>query len=139
MKATRNKKDFLDQIVLNTELNLINEDFAYAKTVLEEDGFNLEAETDFAMKQLIKLKFLANSIEKKRKEQSLLEQAYLKLKSAINNTADKSLETWVSLLKEKAPSVQFRKLESWTDEEIKAVLNDLDLVELLEELSKEAD
>lgn len=139
MKATKNKKDILDQLILNTELNLIKDDCAYAKATLEEGGFNLDAEAEFAKKQINKLKFLANAIEKKNREQNLLEQAYIKLKSAINNAADKSVETWVSLLREKAPSVQFRKLESWTEEEIKAVLNDLDLVKLLEELSKEAD
>jgi len=51
--------------------------------------------------------------------------------------AHRTTDVLIGLLQTKTPSVQYRKLEKWTDDEIRDVLADLDLIELMEELDKE--
>ena len=135
--ATNNKNKTVLDFFDSTALELLRTDLDYAKKFLQEEGFNLDEELSFSAKHITKLKFAVQAVTNKKKDQQLLQVAYARLKDAIQENAQKATETLKELLQSRAPSVQYRKIENWTDDEIREVLADIDLVKLLEELSKE--
>ena len=119
----------------NIELELLSSDPEYAKSFLVDEGFNVEQEIDFSLNYIKKIKFMSLALANKSRDQNLLEKAFSRLKEVIYENANLANDKLAALLYERTPLVQYRKLENWTDEEIKEVLTDLDLVKLLEELS----
>ena len=133
---TNNKRMNLLQDMDRIELELLMSNLEYSKSFLQEEGFNSEEVISFGQQYMKKIKFMSRAVFNKEKDQSLLEMAYAKVKAAIKENADKTTAALILLLKEKTPSVQYRKLENWTDEEIKSVLAEIDLIKLMEELDK---
>lgn len=127
----------LDKIDL-VELNLLRSDVKYAREYLEDEGIDLKKESELASKHLKKIRFMASAIIKKECDESLLEVAYSRLKAAFIENVGGTTQTLISMLRSKNPAIQYRNLEDWKDDEIKDVLRDLDLVELLEELDKDS-
>ncbi len=135
--GTNNKKhralDDLDRV----ELEMLRQNTEYAKEYLAEEGFDVAMEAQFAQQHMKKLKFRALAISNKEKDQHLLEAAFERIKEVIRENAQKSTDALLGILQAKTPSVHYRNLEKWTDDEIREVLADVDLVKLMEELSKE--
>ena len=136
MATEKNKKNILNYID-NIELEMLKDDIEYTKKYLEEEGVNIVEEQDYATQYMKKVKFMAKAISNKKQEQSLLEKAIEIVKKSVQENASKTTETLITLLQSKTPSFQYRKLDEWTDEEIRDVLSDVDLVKLMEELEKE--
>lgn len=136
MEIDENIKTILERMD-NVELELLKTDIDYAKDFLEEEGFNIDQELSFSSKNISKVQFMAKAIKNKQRDHKLLEMAYKKLKKAICIDAKKATDTLITLLQSKRPALQYRKLDNWSDEEIKEVLADLDLIELLEKLEEE--
>jgi oligoribonuclease (3'-5' exoribonuclease) len=109
----------------------------HAKEFLSTEGFIVEETVNYADKFMTRLKFKVEALKNQQNDQKLLEKAYTKLKQAINSNAEIATSTLQELLRRKNPAFQFRKLEQWTDEELKEVLADMDLVEFLEKFSNE--
>lgn len=135
MSAKRNKIFFdkIDQI----ELELLRQSDEYTKQFLGDEGFDVNKETEFAQTFMKKVRFLAAANSNKEQDRNKFEIAYERIKKAMHDNVEKTKETLISLLQSKTPSVQYRKLENWTDDEIRDVLADVDLVKLMEELDKE--
>jgi hypothetical protein len=133
---TNNKGKTLLEVLDNIELGLLKKDTGYAMQFLQEEGFNLETESNFATQHLKKITFMTQAVSNKAQDESLLAIAVVKIREAIQENMGKTTEMLVAILKSKTPSVQYRKLENWTDEEIKNVLEDVDIVQLMEELDK---
>jgi len=136
MATEKNNKNILDYID-NVELEMLKDDIEYTKKYLEEEGVNVVEEQDYADRYMKRIKFMAKAFTNKKQEESLLGKAIEIVKKSIQENAQKTTETLISMLQSKTPSFQYRKLEEWTDEEIRDVLRDVDLVKLMEELDKE--
>ena len=136
MDTNKSKKALLDKID-KVELELMKSNVGYAKECLEEEGFDVATEISFCAKHMTKVRFMAQAMDNKKRDQNLLVIAFDRLKQSIQENSQKATSVLVSMLREKSPSVQYRKLENWTDEEIKEVLGDVDLVSLLEKLESE--
>jgi hypothetical protein len=134
---TKNEyKTILDRMD-NVELELLHTDTEYAMQFLREEGYDVEQELRFAEQHMKKVKFMAHAVSNREKDQHLLEIAFDRLKKTIQENTQLASEVLHSLLHEKSPSVQYRNIEKWTETEIREILVDLDLVNLLEELTKE--
>lgn len=125
--------DDLDAI----ELELLRRNTEYAKQFLAEEGFDVDKEAAYADQYIRKLKFRAQAIDNKQADQQLMEAVFNRVKEVIKENAQKSTEILMALLQSKTPSVHYRKLDKWTDDEIREVLADLDLVKLMEDLSRQ--
>lgn len=136
MNSDKDKKTVFDHFD-SAELELLRTDPEYAKAYLKEHGFDMDEEREYSAKFMKKIKFLANAANNKQKDQKLLEVACVRLKETIQKNAQRATEALIASLKEKNPAMQYRKLDKWTDKEIREVLSDVDLLDLLEELDKE--
>lgn len=125
--------DLLDRV----ELELLQKDTAYARQFLQEEGLNIEEEQEYARLYMKRTLFRAQAEANRKQDVSLLERAFERIKLAVAENASQTSETLRTLLHAKAPSLQYRKLENWTDEEIRDVLADVDLIKLMEELDKD--
>lgn len=126
-------KSFLESFDEIT-LDLIHSDFYMAKEFLQKEGIDVDEELEYSTQQVKKLKFLARAKMNSSKNEIILKTALEKLRVSIAENAEKAGRILRDLLRDKTPAVQYRKLEEWTDDEIREVLNDVDLVRLLEEL-----
>lgn len=136
MGTNKKNKTILDRMD-SLELELLQTDVEYAKQFLEEEGFNVKEEEIYASQYFKKIKFMAVAAANKRHDEKLFERAYARVREAIQENAQKATDVLVSLLHSKTPSVHYRKLENWSDNEIREVLADIDLIKLMEELDKE--
>ncbi len=136
MDTNKNKRTVLD-LLDNAELELLQKDTEYAKHYLEEEGVNISEEQDFAVQYMKKIQFMAKALVQKKQDESLIEKAFNKVKTIIAENANQTTDALKNLLQTKTPSVQYRKLENWTDDEIRDVLADIDLIEFMEELDKD--
>lgn len=136
MDTNKHKRTPLDQID-RVELQLLTTNGEYAKQFLKEEGFDLIKEAELADQFMKKIRFLAQAIATKERNHKLFDLAYSKIKIAIQENAQKTTDVLISMLQTKAPSFQYRKLEKWTDDEIREVLSDIDLVQLMERIEKE--
>lgn len=136
MDTNKNKRTVLD-LLDNAELELLQKDTEYAKHYLEEEGLNITDEQEFAAQYMKKIQFMAKALINKKQDKTLLEKAFRKVKSLIAENANQTSEDLKNLLQTKTPSLQYRKLENWTDDEIRDVLADIDLIEFIEELDKD--
>lgn len=130
------KKNMLERFD-DITLEQIHSNVNAAKEFLLEEGLDPEKELEHGLKQIKKLQFLAKAKLNKAKDEGLLEMAFAKLKQSISDNAQKTGDILRGFLQSKNPALQYRKLEKWTDEEIRDVLQDIDLVQLLEELEKD--
>ena len=121
----------------NITIDLISSNVEEAKVFLNEEGFDPNEELQYGLKQIKKLQFLAQAKLNKAKDNDLLEKAFHKLKQSFEKNSQKAGDILKELLIGKNTAVQYRKLENWTDNEIRDVLNDVDLVDLLEQLDQE--
>lgn len=138
MGTNKNKKTFLD-LLDNAELELLQKDTEYAKQFLQEEGINITEEEDFGAQYMRKIQFMAKAMANKSQDKTLLEKAFDRVKQVIAENTNQTTEALKALLHAKTPSVQYRKLENWTDDEIRDVLADIDLVSFLEEFDNEND
>lgn len=135
MDTNKNKKTILD-LLDNVELELLQKDTEYAKEYLNEEGIDTDEEEAYAKQYMKKIQFMTKAMSYKKHDSTLLERAIERVKEVIAENASQTTETLMVLLQKKTPSIQYRKLENWTDEEIRDVLADVDLVKLMEELDQ---
>jgi hypothetical protein len=136
MDTNKKKRTILD-LLDDVELELLQKDTEYAQQYLKEEGVDTDEEKEFASQFMKKIQFMARAMSNKKQDNTLLEKALERVKKAIAENVLQTTEALMSLLQDKTPSVQYRKLENWTDDEIRDVLTDVDLVKLMEELDKE--
>jgi len=133
MDTNMNKKNILN-LLDNVELEILQRNTEYAKEFLDEEGFNTLEELKFAGEYMKKIKFLSKAVANKKQDITLMERALIHLKKAIDENINQTSDVLISLLKTKSPKLQYRKLENWSDDEIRDVLADVDLLKLMEEL-----
>ena len=136
MDTNKKNKTILDRLD-KVELELLQHDTEYAKQFLIEEGIDPDKEIEFSGQFMKKIRFMALGMSNKQRDLKLLDVAFDKLKEVLKENSERASESLINLLHTKTPAIHYRKLESWSDDEIRDVLSDVDLIQLIEELKKE--
>ena len=136
MDTNKKNKAILDRLD-KVELELLQHDTEYAKQFLIEEGIDPDKEIEFSGQFMKKIRFMALGMSNKQRDLKLLDVAFDRLKEVLRENSERASEALINLLHAKTPAIHYRKLESWTDDEIRDVLSDVDIIQLIEELKKE--
>lgn len=136
MDTNKKNKTILDRLD-KVELELLQHDTEYAKQFLMEEGIDPDKEIEFSGQFMKKIRFMALGMSNKQRDLKLLDVAFDRLKEVLKVNSERASEALINLLHAKTPAIHYRKLESWSDDEIRDVLSDVDLIQLIEELKKE--
>ncbi|WP_129749232.1 hypothetical protein [Flavobacterium beibuense] len=136
MDTNKKNKTILDRLD-KVELELLQHDTEYAKQFLMEEGIDPDKEIEFSGQFMKKIRFTALGMSNKQRDLKLLDVAFDRLKEVLKENSERASEALINLLHKKTPAIHYRKLESWSDDEIRDVLSDVDLIQLIEELKKE--
>ncbi|KNB60952.1 hypothetical protein [Chryseobacterium sp. Hurlbut01] len=115
----------------------IERDFTSIDSELESLGYNIEEINAFSQKLYKRQSFLLKGLINKQKDINLLEKASLMIQKAIEEKIDKPINYLKSLIQNNQFQVQYRNLENLTTDEIKEIIKDQNLLELLEKLENE--
>lgn len=124
----------IDKAIINQSLE---NDFTAIDAELESLGYNIDEINDFSEKMYKRQSFLLKGMINKQKDSNLLERASLILQKAIEENIDKPVSYLKSLIQNNQFQVQYRNLENLTIDEIKEIIKDQNLLELLEKLENE--
>lgn len=136
MDTNKKNKTILDRLD-KVELELLQHDTEYAKQFLMEEGIDPDKEIEFSGQFMKKIRFMALGMSNKQRDLKLLDVAFDRLKEVLKENSERASEALINLLHTKTPAIHYRKLEGWSDDEIRDVLSDVDLIQLIEELKKE--
>lgn len=115
---------YLEQI--NTDPNLLDD-------ILREHGYDPQKLERQGIQIIRKLLFQQQVAANKEKLSGL----YLKALSMVHVAAAGTKEAVFSLLKQKSPSLQFKNLEKLDEENLRQILTETEILELIEKLEKE--
>lgn len=115
----------------------IDRDFTSIDSELESLGYNIEEINAFSQKLYKRQSFLLKGLINKQKDVSLLEKASLMIQKALEEKIDKPINYLKNLIQNNQFQVQYRNLENLTIDEIKEIIKDQNLLELLEKLENE--
>ncbi|MDR6158164.1 hypothetical protein QF023_001680 [Chryseobacterium sp. SLBN-27] len=115
----------------------IERDFTSIDSELESLGYNIEEINAFSEKLYKRQSFLLKGLINKQKDANLLEKASLMIQKALEDKIDKPINYLKNLIQNNKFQVQYRNLENLTVDEIKEIIKDQNLLELLEKLENE--
>ncbi|QYN48342.1 hypothetical protein GYM73_01460 [Apibacter sp. ESL0432] len=124
----------IDKVIINQTLE---NDFTALDAELESLGYNIDEINNFSEKMYKRQSFLLKGMINKQKDINLLEKASLMLQQAIEENINKPVSYLKNLIQNNQFQVQYRNLESLTIDEIKEIIKDQNLLELLEKLENE--
>lgn len=124
----------IDKAIINQSLE---NDFTAIDAELESLGYSIDEINDFSEKMYKRQSFLLKGMINKQKDSNLLERASHMLQKAIEENIDKPISYLKSLIQNNQFQVQYRNLENLTIDEIKEIIKDQNLLELLEKLENE--
>lgn len=128
------KNKFIKKIDEAIISQIIEGDFSTYDEILKADGHDITDIENYAQKNFRKHSFLLKGIINKQKDLVLLEKASLLLQNAIEKNIDKPISYLKGLIANNQFQVQYRNLENLGIEEIKEIIKDQNLLELLEQL-----
>jgi len=108
-----------------------------ARAFLSDEGIDPNAVAEHGRKVGKRIAFLLKATQQQEKDAGLLAQALELLRVKVAENAERTGQVLQQLLQARKPQVQFRNLSEWTDEQVRAVLDDVDVVELMEALERE--
>lgn len=100
--------------------------------MLRSEGYDPEKIEKAGINKIRKLLFQQEVAMKKAKMTNLYLQALERLQVATGETK----EAFLNLLRTKAPSLQFRNLENLDEDNIKQILNETEILDLMDKLDK---
>jgi len=129
---------------MNIKLNKIDKFFGLSNEAFESDnesvyetlGFSKKDYLNEKLKMVKRLKLKSMAQFNKAKNESMLEKALQKIKQIIdlkNNTIKQTLE---NLILTRSPQFQFRNIEKLDESDLRELLSDLNLIDIIEELEK---
>jgi hypothetical protein len=139
MKLDKQHIERLFEKVDKTIFEVIRSDVNEAKEILADAGMDPDEEIEAGLKTVKRLQFMAKAMMNQKSDELLIEKALIRLKVFIEENLDKSSEVLIALLRQKAPSVQFRSLDKLGDDEIREILSEVDLAKLMEEIERESE
>lgn len=128
------KNNFIKKIDDAIISKIIEGDSSTYDEILKEQGYNIGDIDNYANKNYKKHSFLLKGLINKQKDLALLEKASLLLQNAIEKNIDKPISYLKNLIANNQFQVQYRNLENLGIEEIKEIIKDQNLLELLEQL-----
>jgi hypothetical protein len=128
------KNNFIKKIDDAIISKIIEGDSSAYDEILKEQGYNISDIENYANKNYKKHSFLLKGLINKQKDLALLEKASLLLQNAIERNIDKPISYLKNLIANNQFQVQYRNLENLGIEEIKEIIKDQNLLELLEQL-----
>jgi len=132
MKSNFIKK--IDTVIINQTLV---DDFTSLDAELESLGYNIDDINRFSEKMYKRQSFLLTGMINKQKDANLLEKAALLFHKAVEEKIDKPVNYLKSLIQNNRFQIQYRNLENLSNDEIKEIIKDQNLLELLEKLENE--
>lgn len=132
------KNNFIKKIDKAIIKQNLENDFTAIDAELEFLGYNIDVINDFSEKIYKRQSFLLKGIINKQKDTNLLERASLLLQKAIEENIDKPVNYLKNLIQNNQFQVQYRNLENLNIDEIKEIIKDQNLLELLENLENES-
>lgn len=131
------KNNFIKKIDETMISQIIEGDSSAYDEILKEQGYNITDLENYANKNFKKHSFLLKGLINKQKDLALLEKASLLLQNAIERNIDKPISYLKNLIANNKFQVQYRNLNNLGIEEIKEIIKDQNLLELLEQLEDE--
>lgn len=116
---------------------IIEGDSSVYDDILKEQGFNINDIENYANKNFRRHSFLLKGIINKQKDSVLLEKASTLLHDAIVKNIDKPICYLKNLIANNQFQIQYRNLDNLDIEEIKEIIKDQNLLELLEQLEND--
>ena len=132
------KNNFIKKIDKAIIKQTLENDFTAIDAELEFLGYNIDVINDFSEKIYKRQSFLLKGIINEQKDTNLLERASLLLQKAIEENIDKPVNYLKNLIQNNQFQVQYRNLENLNIDEIKEIIKDQNLLELLENLENES-
>lgn len=100
---------------------------------LEQDGYN-PAEIEIRAISKVKALLFKHKVALKKIQ---IESLYLRALTAFVSAQESSKEVILQLLYQRAPKLQFNNLEKMDENDLKAILDESDLLDLMEKIAKE--
>ncbi|PXX27323.1 hypothetical protein [Arenibacter sp. ARW7G5Y1] len=104
---------------------------------LSDYGVNIDDNSERQNKLIKQLKFKLRSSINKEKNENLLLKATESFQEAINKGLEKPIAYLNNLIKENQLVVQYNKLDKLSPDEIKEIIKDQNLIEIIELLENE--
>ncbi|EAR01409.1 hypothetical protein [Maribacter sp. HTCC2170] len=117
--------------------NYLFEDIDDVRKSLSDYGVNLDDNSERQDKLIKQLKFKLRSSINKEKNENLLLKATESFQEAINKGLEKPIAYLNNLIKENQLVVQYNKLDKLGPDEIKEIIKDQNLIEIIELLENE--
>ncbi|WP_396191820.1 hypothetical protein [Flavobacterium sp.] len=128
------KNNFIKKIDEAIITQIIEGNSSAYDEILREQGYNINDIENYANKNFKKHSFLLKGLINKQKDLALLEKASLLLQNALEKNIDKPISYLRNLIANNQFQVQYRNLDNLGLEEIKEIIKDQNLLELLEQL-----
>lgn len=136
MGVNKKGKSVLEQFEELSSKHL-SEDLDAAREFLKEFGIDPDEESTQGEKAARRVHFMAKATVNEARDKSLLDRAAEKVSEMIKKNSELAGQALKQALGQRQASFQFRNLENWSEDDIKEVLTDMDLAELMEELDQE--
>lgn len=125
------KKIDIDKII-ESYLQLGSQDPAILDDMLREHGYKPE-ELEKRGTQFIRNFFFQHEVELKKEQ---MKSMYDRAASLVQNATATTKEAIFQLLRQKSPNLQFRNLETLDEENLRQILNETEILELIDKLEK---
>jgi hypothetical protein len=106
------------------------------ESVYSDLGVSKEEYLDKKLKMIKRLKLKSKAQLNKAKNENLLDIALQKVQSIIDSTNEFVKEELEKLILTRSPQFQFRNIEKLEEEDLKELLSDLGIIDIIEDLEK---
>jgi hypothetical protein len=124
----------LSKILLDISVEL-TENIEDSKSYLIEQGIDPDTVARNGINKLKQFQLKQQAILNEKNDKRLYELALIKIKEKAN-TFGNATNDLLNILLQKRPSFQFRNVESLTEDDLKEIINEVELIELMEKLDK---
>ena len=131
------KNNFVKKIDKAIISQMLEDNSSLLDSELEAVDYNINEIEEFSQKMFKRQSFFINGYINKRNDEQLLEKATKLLHQAIERHIVKPVSYLKNLIKNNEFQIQYRNLENLTIEEIKDIIKDQNLLEILEKLDNE--
>ncbi len=106
------------------------------ESVYSDLGVSKEEYLDKKLKMVKRLKLKTNAQLNKAKNENLLDIALQKVQSILDSANESVKEELEKLILTRSPQFQFRNIEKLEKEDLKELLSDLGIIDIIEDLEK---
>jgi hypothetical protein len=137
LKACTMKNELINKIDEFILSSLKDGDSSAIDSFFESDGYNLGDIDRIGEKSYKKISFSMKGQVNSQKDELLLEKAIKYFQEAINKNIEKPISYLRNLVETNELAFQHRNLDKLTHDEIKEIIKDHNLLEILENLEKD--